>query len=239
MQQKCCEDGWISGVKRDETHYAQSGQSTTQQSASRKKKKSTFWKKQARIWHWISGAVCLIGMLLFSVTGITLNHAGDIPATPQTTTQTMSLEGEAFASLIDQPESGTTPSLPREVVRALRSGINVNVAGRTAEWTDFDVYVGLPRPGGDAWLAIDRETGEVEYELTRRGVISWLNDLHKGRNTGMVWFWFIDIFSVAAIFFCLTGLWLLQIHAGKRAITWPLTIAGLAIPAVIALFFIH
>tara|TARA_X000000950_G_scaffold237113_2_gene288429 strand:- start:100469 stop:101158 length:690 start_codon:yes stop_codon:yes gene_type:complete len=229
-------------LSSDLTNIQQSERLATREKTapkSRPKKKSNFWKKQARIWHWISGAVCLVGMLLFSFTGITLNHAADIPATPETVSEMMTLEGPGFDALLSQPEDGTTPSLPRETIRALRSGIGVNTAGREAEWTDFDVYVALPRPGGDAWLAIDRETGEVEYERTTRGVISWLNDLHKGRNTGSVWFWFIDIFSVAAILFCLTGLWLLQIHAGKRAITWPLTIAGLVVPAALAIFFIH
>ena len=207
--------------------------------AKKPKKQKNFWKKQARIWHWISGAVCLVGMLLFSVTGITLNHAADIPAKPVTKSLEATLTPDELAVLNTAPTSGTTPALPKETIRALRHHLGVNASGRTAEWTDVDVYVGLPRPGGDAWLAIDRETGFVEYEVTNRGAVSWLNDLHKGRNTGTVWFWFIDIFSVAAILFCLTGLWLLQIHAGKRAITWPLTILGLVIPAALAIFFIH
>ena len=38
-----------------------------------------------RQWHWISSALCLIGMLGFAITGITLNHAGVIPAVPQVT----------------------------------------------------------------------------------------------------------------------------------------------------------
>ena len=33
-----------------------------------------FWKRQVRTWHWMSGAVCLIGMLLFALTGITLSE---------------------------------------------------------------------------------------------------------------------------------------------------------------------
>ena len=41
-----------------------------------------FWLRQMRQWHWISAAVCLIGMLLFAVTGITLNHSGTIEARP-------------------------------------------------------------------------------------------------------------------------------------------------------------
>lgn len=213
---------------------------TSGRTAPKKRKKAgNFWKKQARIWHWISGAVCLIGMLLFAFTGITLNHAGDIPATPVTKASEMTLSETPMADLAAEPEDGTTPSLPRSIVRDIRSGLGVNVAGKTAEWTDFDVYVALPRPGGDAWLAIDRETGLVEYETTSRGAISYLNDLHKGRNTGLGWAIFLDVFSLATIFFCLTGLWLLQIHSGKRAITWPLTGLGLIIPLIVIIFFMH
>ena len=41
-----------------------------------------FWLRTLHQWHWISSAVCLIGMLLFAITGITLNHASKIEATP-------------------------------------------------------------------------------------------------------------------------------------------------------------
>ena len=44
-----------------------------------------FWLRQMRQWHWISAAICLIGMLLFAFTGITLNHASQIEAKPQVT----------------------------------------------------------------------------------------------------------------------------------------------------------
>ena len=39
-----------------------------------------FWLRTLHQWHWISSAICLIGMLLFAFTGITLNHAADIAA---------------------------------------------------------------------------------------------------------------------------------------------------------------
>ena len=42
----------------------------------------SFWLKQLHSWHWISAAVSLVGMILFAVTGITLNHAAQIPAEP-------------------------------------------------------------------------------------------------------------------------------------------------------------
>lgn len=198
-----------------------------------------FWKKQARIWHWTSGALCLIGTLLFAVTGITLNHASEMEASPVRIEQTIMLEGDTLQRLNVSAPEGDRGELPGDVARALRQSLGADVSSRTGEWTDIDVYVGMPRAGGDAWLSIDRETGEVIYETTSRGAVAWLNDLHKGRNTGVVWSWFIDIFAGACVIFCLTGLWLLQIHSGKRAITWPLTAAGLAIPAIIAVFFLH
>jgi len=43
----------------------------------------------------------------------------------------------------------------------------------------------MPRPGGDAWLSIETDSGVLLYERTERGWISYLNDLHKGRNTGI------------------------------------------------------
>src|SRR3546814_7297453 len=45
----------------------------------------SFWLKQLHRWHWISAALSLVGMLLFAVTGITLNHAADIEASPTVT----------------------------------------------------------------------------------------------------------------------------------------------------------
>ena len=84
-----------------------------------------------------------------------------------------------------------------------------------------------------------RATGKVEAETTWRGWVSYLNDLHKGRNTGDAWFWFIDAFAVACVVFTLTGLLLLQLHARHRPSTWPLVGASLAIPLLLALFLIH
>lgn len=204
-----------------------------------RKSKAQFWKRQARIWHWISGAVCLTGMLLFAATGITLNHAGQIEANPQTRSLTFELPETARSGLASLAEDGTAEHLPRDLAVLIRRELGVWPNRGTLEWSPVDVYVSLPRPGGDAWMSIDFDSGEVLYEETSRGAIALLNDLHKGRHTGTVWAWFLDIFSVATILFCLTGLWLLQIHAGKRAITWPLVAGGTALPVLLVILFVH
>lgn len=97
----------------------------------------------------------------------------------------------------------------------------------------------MPSPGGDAWLSIDRDSGAVEYEATTRGWVSYFNDLHKGRNAGPAWGWFLDVFAAACLVFCITGLFLLHLHARQRRMTWPLVGLGLMIPLLIALILIH
>ena len=51
-------------------------------SPSTQQQRRGYWLRTLHQWHWISAAVCLIGMLLFAVTGITLNHAAQIEAKP-------------------------------------------------------------------------------------------------------------------------------------------------------------
>jgi hypothetical protein len=198
----------------------------------------SFWLKQLHQWHWISAALSLIGLLLFAVTGITLNHAADIPAEPVTVEQTASLPPPLLERLTTFPAETTDP-VPDAVARWASDAFKVRIAGRPTETTADEIYVSLPEPGGDGWLTIDRATGEALRERTTRGAVAWLNDLHKGRNTGPVWYWFIDVFAVACVVFAATGFALTWMHARQRPSTWPLLGLGLLIPAVIALLFIH
>lgn len=198
----------------------------------------SFWLKQLHQWHWISAAVSLIGMLAFAITGITLNHAGQIEAEPKVVSRTATLPPDLMALLAKGPEEGKRP-LPVQLEPFLDKAVGADVAGREGEWSPEEVYVALARPGGDAWLSIDRETGAIEHEKTTRGVVSLLNDLHKGRNSGKAWSWFIDIFAAACVIFTVTGLILLQFHARARPLTWPLVGLGLAAPVILVILFVH
>jgi len=198
----------------------------------------SFWLKQLHSWHWISAAVSLVGMILFAVTGITLNHAASIPGNPVTVEQTATLPAPLLQRLAGFPEETTDP-VPDAVARWASQALKVEIAGKPTETTPEEVYVALAMPGGDGWVTIDRSNGETLHEKTTRGWIAYLNDLHKGRNAGSVWFWFIDVFAVACTLFALTGLGLMVLHAKGRPSTWPLAALGLLIPVVIALIFIH
>lgn len=191
-----------------------------------------------RKWHWMSSAICFVCMLLFSVTGITLNHAGDIEAKPQTRHIDGVLPSElliGFASAAEQK----TLELPVAISDWFEQQQHIVLAGATIENNNGELYIPLTRPGGDAWLSIDTSSGEFEYESTDRGWISYFNDLHKGRNTGKAWVYFMDLFAVACIVFSITGFLLLQRYADTRRQTWPLLMAGLVLPIVFMMFLIH
>ncbi len=138
---------------------------------------------------------------------------------------TAKLAADALSALIAEPKSGRA-AVPAALAAAVAASIGIDVAGREAEWTDGEAYISLPRPGGDAWVSIERDTGKLTYEKTDRGWVSYLNDLHKARHTGQAWSLFIDAFALVSVAFCVTGLLLLQMYANGRPSTWPLVGRG-------------
>ncbi|WP_390814355.1 PepSY-associated TM helix domain-containing protein [Bremerella alba] len=204
----------------------------------RDKKRRAYWMRTMIQWHWISSALCLMGMLLFTITGITLNHPSEITVEPVVRTLSAEIPPDMLTSLSELSIDGNAP-LPPELAGWLSAQFGKSIGSRTAEWSDEEIYLSMQGPGSDAWLAIDRTSGFVEYEHTNRGWVSYFNDLHKGRNTGTAWKWFIDLFAVATLIFCITGLFLLYFHARHRRMTWPLVTLGLILPLLLAMLFIH
>jgi hypothetical protein len=135
--------------------------------------------------------------------------------------------------------AGSEAALPPAAEHWLAEAFDLRPAGRPAEWAADEVYLALPRPGGDAWLRFDLPAGVAEYELTDRGWIAWLNDLHKGRHTGAAWRLFIDLFALTSVVVSLTGLLILAAHAGSRAAVWPAVGLGVVVPAMLVILFIH
>jgi hypothetical protein len=115
----------------------------------------------------------------------------------------------------------------------------VDTGGKIADWKTGEIYLSLPRPGGDAWLKIDLAQAVATYSVTDAGWIAYFNDLHKGRHTGKAWAWFIDILALACVVFSITGLVILKMHAKSRRLTWPLVGFGILIPFLIAVLLIH
>lgn len=186
--------------------------------------------------HWISAAVCFAALALFTITGITLNHAGSIGGKPVVTTHSAQVPEELRAAL---QSAGSASEIPPPLTAWLEQAFELSLASAVVEWSDEELYLSAPGPGRDAWISIDRESGAAKSEATNRGWIAYFNDLHKGRNTGLVWTIFIDVVAAACLFFSLTGLVLLQIQARQRRSTWPLVIGGTLLAFVLMIFLVH
>ncbi len=63
-----------------------------------------FWPRHLHQWHWVSAAICIVGMLLFAATGITLNHAGQIEARPKVTTTEAQVAAVLVAKMGTRPQ---------------------------------------------------------------------------------------------------------------------------------------
>ncbi len=198
--------------------------------------KSGFWRNQLRQWHWISSAVSLVGLLLFSVTGFTLNHAAQIEAQPKVTKIERQVPQTTLAGLASV--TANTPLTPVQAT-AIRGATGVDVRGAAVDADEDGIYLTLSAPGVDSTLEISRIDGHATYERTDRGLIAVLNDLHKGRHSGPAWAMFIDLIAIACVVFSVTGFGLLWLYARGRRVTWPLVALGLVLPFILFLLFVH
>jgi uncharacterized protein len=202
-----------------------------------KKTKKTSWIPFVRSLHWMSSAICLVAVFLFAVTGITLNHADSIKANPSVSTIEKILP-ENLLSQVSGVDEKKQP-LSEHLIDWFDEQADLDIPEKSAEWNSDEIYLALAKPGGDAWLSINRETGEWIYEETSRGWIAYLNDLHKGRNTSEAWRWFMDFVSVCCLIFCLSGFWLLWRYSANRRSTYPLLLLGVIAPWVILIISMH
>jgi hypothetical protein len=188
------------------------------------------------LWHWISAAVCFAALILFTVTGITLNHASAFSVDPVVKSHEATLPQAERAQLAG---ADAQAALPRSLQEWLEKEFEIDLGDAGIEWSDEELYLSAPGPGRDAWIAVDRATGIAKAETTDRGWLAYFNDLHKGRNTGLVWTVFIDVVAAACLFFALTGLVLLWIQARQRKSTWPLVTGGVGLVVALMIFFAH
>ncbi len=187
-------------------------------------------------WHWISAAICMAALLLFCITGITLNHARAIGAHPAVTRGAAQLPANLRPLLSGESARGT---LPDPLADWIEEQFDIDTRGASVEWSPEELYVSAPGPGRDAWVMFDRGTFAATSEVTERGWVAYFNDLHKARNTGLVWKVFVDVVAAACVFFALTGLVLLWIQARQRTATWPLVSLGVTAVIALMILFAH
>ena len=91
----------------------------------------SFWLKTLHRWHWISAALSLVALLLFSVTGITLNHAAQIESEPRVVNLKETLPASLLRSL--KAERPADAPLPGGVNDWLADALDVRTAARARD----------------------------------------------------------------------------------------------------------
>jgi uncharacterized protein len=89
--------------------------------------------------------------------------------------------------------------------------------------------VSFKGPGYTADAFVDRATGSYELTVTTMGIVAVLNDLHKGRDTGAVWAWVIDLSAGLLVLVSITGMILLWFVHKRRVTGYVIAIAGAVI----------
>lgn len=195
-----------------------------------------FWSRQLRQWHWISSAICLVLMLMFAVTGVTLNHADIFEHKGERFVQEVALPSALQQRLTRLPPQAVVPDAVAAEIRRLTGA---DVTARKAENQYGEIVFDLTGPGRDEVLTVDLNAATMTYEITDRGLAALFNDLHKGRHAGGAWKLLIDLSAAFFLIFALTGFGLLWLHARARISTWPLTALGLAAPIVVFILLVH
>ena len=145
-------------------------------------------------------------VLFFAVPGLTLNHAEWFASEART----VQLKGK-----VDQKWLGKDVD-KLGVVEYIRKTHGVKSGLSDFRVDDSQLSVSFKGPGYAADTFIDRSTGAYELTITRQGLVAVLNDLHKGRDTGTVWAWIIDICSGLMTLISLTGLVLIFFLQKRR-----------------------
>ena len=176
-----------------------------------KNKKVQLWARRLHIY--VSMALLLV-VLFFSLTGITLNRPHlYVSDSPNVDRNILSIPDRFFVLEQGKFSVDKTPLLNYLAIEGKLSGkpsaMQMFSEVEEGELVEGELSLDYKGPGYNSTVFIDMVTQEAEIEITHYGAIAVLNDLHKGRNSGEVWAWFIDISALLMVFFVLTGVCLL------------------------------
>jgi hypothetical protein len=164
-------------------------------------------------------------VLLFAITGLTLNHEDFGLSRPRITKSTFALP----ADVLEHPDRSALGERLRQII-----GVGSPV---TDYREDSDqIQVTFAAPGHRTVVTVNRtqRTGEAETET--RGLLGKLDDLHKGFDSGLAWSWIIDLTAALLTLSALTGMvTLVSFRARRRS---GFIVGALGVVSIVALYLI-
>jgi uncharacterized protein len=165
--------------------------------------------------------VSLLGftaLLFFAATGITLNHptwfgmgaprmAEHQGTLDKTWLNRPMVEAHATGPSADNEEPDYSLQVDKlAVAEHLRQTHRLGGAVGEFRVDDRECLIIFKGPGYSADVIVERETGGYHVTETMLGAVAVINDLHKGRDTGLAWSWVIDVSALLMVFVSITGI---------------------------------
>jgi hypothetical protein len=142
----------------------------------------------------------LLVLLLFGITGFTVNHEDWFGAT---TPRVHDSEGKIPADLLARGDS-------LHIVERLRQDFHITGAMTSYDDLGDSIEVAFKDPGQLWNVEINKAAGDAKIHVEAFNFIAVIDNLHRGRYTGPAWHWVIDISALLIVVACFTGvvLWL-------------------------------
>lgn len=153
-----------------------------------------------REWHGYLSAFAFFALLLFSVTGILLNHPGWLQgARPEPVETTLQLT----AGDLEDVRSAASPE--KALAAIVDSRAPLAGAFRSGEIVGDEVYVNMQGVRGRTDIAGDLQSGAVSVYVERESLVGVLNGLHRAEHAGDAWRLLVDVIAVVFIVMALIG----------------------------------
>jgi hypothetical protein len=200
------------------------------------KKPKAAWEKQtaatSRWLHVYLSMISFIIVLFFAITGLTLNHAEWFDSKEVE----KKYDGTVPLAWVKTPD--TTKVKKLEIVELLRK--NYAIKGYVSDFSiqDEQCSISFKGPGYSADAFINSKDGKLRLTELRLGLVSVLNDLHKGRDSGKGWSWLLDLSAVFLTLISLTGLVMLCFLKKRRFTALVMAIVGGVVCYVVYLIWV-
>lgn len=193
------------------------------------------WSRTLHIY--ISTALFTL-LVFFCVSGFTLNHGEWFTGSVSDQVQ-LSLPEELANTLAVVEAESPWPSGMDELQAFIRSELGLdNPRTVTSDRELAEIELDYPLPAGYAYVVVDVGQHEILVEFEKGNVWALMNDLHKGRHTGVFWSWVIDVSAALMLLFALTGLFILfQLRKRRQLGLWSVVIGTLT-PIVLYWFLV-
>jgi hypothetical protein len=159
-------------------------------------------------------------ILLFAITGLTLNHPDF--SVRERSSRTISLPEK----LVKQPDE-------KKIEEELRKLTGVRSPMTLYGESPEEIEVVFTAPGSRTQVLISRDDLSAVVDTESRGFLGKIEDLHKGSDSGPVWSWVIDATAILLATSAVTGIITLASLPGRRKTGFVFGAIGLVVTVVV------